>query len=113
MFRRRSSRWRRAPRRPLPLHARARGSRRATRRRTGPASSCGPSCLRLPHIFLDILRQHIERDVAALDDDVVAIAQVLLGAKRLLCTPHLAHDLVLPDLVPARLPPPAATPNPP
>src|SRR3990167_9485987 len=59
-------------------------------------------------IFGDILCEHVERDVAALDDDVVEIAQVIFRADRLLRQPALADDFAVPDLVSARLAGPAA-----
>src|SRR3546814_6240067 len=79
------------------------------RRHTRCALVTGVQTCALPiYIFLDILCQHVERDVAALDHDVVEIAQVVFGAERLLCQPALAHDLAVPDLAAARLSGPAA-----
>src|SRR5690606_5891495 len=59
-------------------------------------------------IFIDILCQHVERDVAALDDDIVEIAQIIFRAECRLRTPALADDFAVADLVSARLARPAA-----
>src|SRR3546814_7488607 len=64
--------------------------------------------LRLRNIFVDILREHVERDIAALDDDIVIVAQVVFRPERGLRAAALAADFAVHDLVAARLPRPAA-----
>src|SRR3546814_16142004 len=59
-------------------------------------------------ILVDILREHVERDVAALDDDIVEVAQVVARPQRRLGAAALADDLAMADLVAAGLAGPTA-----
>src|SRR5690606_28765748 len=59
-------------------------------------------------VALDVAGEHVERRVAALDDRVVELPQIVSRTERLLCAAALAHHLAVPDLVPAGLAGPRA-----
>ena len=70
----------------------------------------GVTCLGLGlhHIVADIFGQHIQRHIAALDDNVVEIPQIIGITQRRLCKAALADDFAVADFVAASLTRPAA-----
>src|SRR5678815_5916916 len=60
--------------------------------------------LRGADVLVNVLRQHVERDVAAQDHGVVECLEVVLRAERRPGSLALAVDLAVTDLVAARLP---------
>ena len=63
----------------------------------------GNSAFRRRDIVVDVLGEHVHRDVAALDHRVVEVAQVVARAERRLGPFALADDLAVADLVAAGL----------
>jgi hypothetical protein len=63
----------------------------------------GRLSLRGPNVFVDVLRQHVERHVAAEDDAVVECLQVVLLRQRRLCLLALPVDFAVSNLVAAGL----------
>jgi elongation factor P hydroxylase len=55
------------------------------------------------NVSIDILRQHVERDVAAEYDRVVEGAQIVSLAKRGLGSRSLTDDFLVADFIAARL----------
>src|SRR3546814_8359013 len=90
------------------LSARRRRGRQSPPERRDSRRWHRASPLRPRDIVVDILCEDVERDVAAFDDDIVEIAQVVAVAERRLGAAALADELAVAELVPARLAGPAA-----
>src|SRR4029079_3671985 len=82
-------------------------ARAASRESTSRRENLTP---RRADILIDILRQHVQRHVAAEDDGVVEGLEIELRSERGLRLVALPVDLAVADLVAARLPRPGAIP---